>query len=335
MENKGPLAIKELKGINPGKQVWGKFLLIDKIHRKTKDGKDMYNIKIGDVSGEMDAVVWENCAVAGNLEIGSVIALLGDLGSFNGKTQITAKRIKVLDEDPHPYLKGPEISMEELKQRFEKHIDSIQDTYLASLLEHIFTPSLKEKFFLTPAARSIHHNYAGGLLEHTVSVADLCLKAVKVYPQLNQDIVIAGALIHDIGKISEFEIKVIPQYTPEGRMMGHIVMGHEILSTAIKVIKDQGLDFPIELEWMLKNMLLSHHGSLEFGSPVLPLFPEAYLLHTMDNLDAKMYVFFNKIEEGEGESPLFTNYNNFFGQHFFKYRYSIPDKSQSDENEKD
>ncbi|MEA4925164.1 MAG: HD domain-containing protein [Syntrophomonadaceae bacterium] len=328
MENKGPFQVKELKAMTPGRQIFGKFLLLDKLHRKTKDNKDMYNIKLGDVTGNIDAVVWENCPIAGDFAAGAVIGLLGDIGSFNGKIQVTAKRIKVLDEDPAPYLPGPAASLEALQKRFEQYMQAIKDVHLNALLTRIFTPALKDKFYKATAAKSIHHNYGGGLLEHTLEVADLCSQTLGIFPELNRDLVLTGALLHDVGKIVELDITVVPQYTIEGRLVGHIVLGTEMIANQIGAMRQEGIAFPDKLEWMLKHMILSHHGSLEFGSPVIPLFPEALLLHAMDNLDAKMFIFFNKINESGGENEFFTNYDSFFAQHFFKYRYLSPDQAE-------
>ena len=324
MENKGPFKVNELKSMNTGQQIFGKYLLLDKVHRKTKDGKDMYNIKLGDATGDIDGVVWENCQIAGEFKAGAIIGLLGDIGNFNGKTQVNVKRIKVLDEDSAPYLKGPALDLATLKQRFEQYLQSISDIHLKALVERVFTPAMKEDFYRATAAKSIHHNYSGGLLEHTLEVADLCIQAFTVFPGLNRDLVLVGALLHDIGKIRELELQIVPQYSVEGRLLGHIVIGAEILTAQISAIRRDGIEFSSELEWMLKHMILSHHGNLEFGSPVVPLFPEALLLHTMDNLDARMFVFFNKMGESGGENQYFTNYDSFFAQHFFKYRYLGP-----------
>jgi 3'-5' exoribonuclease len=310
--------------MNPGQQVFGKFLLLDKIHRKTKDGKDMYNIKVGDASGDMDGVVWENCPIAGTFVTGSVVGLLGDISSFNGKIQLTAKRIKVLDEDPVLYLPGPLVSLNDLKARFDLYLESIKDHFLRTLLDRIFEPEFRNQFYQAVAAKTIHHNYNGGLLEHTIEVADLCNQASTVFPGINRDLAVCGALLHDIGKLTELDFKIVPQYTVEGRLVGHIVLGEEKVSNEINAMRTEGVEFPYELEWMLKHMLLSHHGSLEFGSPVVPLFPEALLLHMMDNLDAKMYVFCNKLNEAGGENEYFTNYDSFFAQHFYKFRYNCP-----------
>lgn len=319
--SKGPFTIKEIKTLSPGQQVWGKFLVLEKVHRKTKDGKDMYNFKIGDASGDLNVVVWDNCTIAGSAEVGSVIGLLGDVGVFANRVQITAKRIKSLEDDPLPYLKAPAISLDQLKQQLEEILLLVQDRAMKSLLEHIFTPEVKEEFYHTPAAKKIHHNYSGGLLEHTVVVAQMCVRACELYPHLNRDLLITGAVLHDIGKMDEYAVRITPEYTVAGRLIGHIVMGSEMITRSIAEIRASGEEFSAELEWMLKHMILSHHGSLEFGSPVKPLFPEAMVLHMMDDLDARMFVYFNKIKEDESEDPFFTLYDSFFEQNFFKYRY--------------
>jgi 3'-5' exoribonuclease len=305
-----------------GQQVSGKFLILDKIYRKTKDGKDMYNLKLGDGTGEIDAVVWENCRLTGTLTSGEVIGILGDMGNFSGRNQITAKIIKVLDEDPGLYMKQAE-NLEQLKQHFQELVKSLRDPHLQNLTQRIFDPSTLEVFFRAPAAKRIHHNYPGGLLEHSCQVADLALKMADSYVYLNKDLLLFGALVHDIGKIMEYKMGAAPQYTTEGKLLGHIVMGSEMISIEINRLRTEGYDFPQNLEWMIKHMILSHHGSMEFGSPVIPLFPEAFVLHVADNLDAKMYIIKNKLQENNGEEEYFTNYDTYFAQQFFTYRYPV------------
>lgn len=325
--SKGPFIIKDIKALSPGQQVWGKFLILEKMHKKTKDGKDMHNLTIGDTSGDLNVVVWDNCSIAGSAEVGQVIGLLGDVGVFANRVQITAKRIKTLEEDPHPYLKVA-AGLDELKQSFEEILALVEDVSMQKLLARILTPEKKEKFYQTPAAKKIHHNYAGGLLQHTVTVARMCIQVCQMYKDLNRDLLITGAVLHDVGKMDEYSIKVAPEYTVAGRLIGHIVMGSELITGTVAQIRADGEGFSEELEWMLKHMILSHHGSLEFGSPVKPLFPEAMVLHIMDDLDARMFIYFNKINEDEGEDPFFTPYDNFFAQNFFKYRY--PEGKQED-----
>jgi 3'-5' exoribonuclease len=318
---------QEMRSSNVGQQVSGKFLILDRVYRKTKDGKDMYNLKLGDSSGDIDAVVWENCRLTGTLASGAVIGILGDMGNFAGKNQITAKIIKVLDEDPVIYQKKAE-NLDELKMHFKDLIKTISDPYLKELINEFFDPATQEIFFRAPAAKRIHHNYPGGLLEHSCQVADLALKMADSYAYLNRDLLLFGALVHDAGKIVEYKNGATPQYTTEGKLLGHIVIGSEIAGQKIASLRARGKDFPEHLEWMIKHMILSHHGSMEFGSPVIPLFPEAFVLHVADNLDAKMFIFKNKLQENSGEEEYFTNYDTFFAQQFFTYRYTSQEEQE-------
>lgn len=331
MDKKGPFTIKELKSLATGTQFWGKFLILEKTQRKIKDGRDLINLKLGDTSGEVDAVVWDSCKVIGEIETGVVIGILADLGLYNNRLQVTARRIKILEDDPFDYVKKPDVDANMMASGFTSMLDSITDPYLKELLQRIFNSGIQGTFFKAPAAKKIHHNYSGGLLEHTLSVAGLCNKIAENYPELNRDLLITGALLHDIGKLKEYEMKVVPEYSVEGRLLGHIVMGSEMITSHINDMRADGVLFPDKLEWMLKHMILSHHGNLEYGSPVIPLFPEAFVLYMMDNLDAKLFVFKYKINENSGDDEFFTNYDSFFGQNFFTYRYQA-DKT---ENEKE
>lgn len=321
MNNKGPFTVKELKNLPAGTQFWGKFLVQDKTTRKTREGKNITHLNISDRCGEIKAVVWDSCQLAGVLETGAVIGMLGDIGIYNQQRQITAKRIKVLDEDPQGFMKSPERDVKELKQELEQKMDSLSDPHIKNLFCRIFTPQMWQEFLAAPAAKVIHHNYSGGLIEHTLVVTELCDKAAGLYPDINRDLMIAGAILHDIGKIQEIRIEVLPDYTEIGKLVGHIVLGYELVSREIAAMREEGLEFPDLLEKMLKNMILGHHGSLQFGSPVLPLSPEALLLHAMDDLDAKMYVFFNKIMEHEDDQKPFTPYDTFHEQQFYTSRY--------------
>jgi 3'-5' exoribonuclease len=329
LDKKGPYTIQELKSLTVGTQFWGRFLILEKTQRKIKDGRDLINLKLGDTTGEVDAVVWDNCKVVGEMETGAVIGILADLGLYNNRLQVTARRIKILEDDPFNYVKKPDIDASTMVAEFTSMLGSITDPYLKELLARIFNSETKAVFFKAPAAKKIHHNYSGGLLEHTLSVVKLCDKIAGNYPDLNRDLLLTGALLHDIGKLKEYEMKVVPEYSVEGRLLGHIVMGSEMITAHINALRADGVLFPEKLEWMIKHMILSHHGNLEFGSPVIPLFPEAFVLYMMDNLDAKLFVFKYKINENSGEDEFFTNYDSFFGQNFFTYRY------QADKTEKE
>lgn len=321
MENKGPYTVKELNGVGPGRQVWGQFLVVESSQRRTRDGKEYYRLKLGDGSGDIDAMAWDNCVISGDLKSGAVVGILGDTGNYNGRLQLTVKRLKVLDEDPGQYMKKPEIDLESLVRQMDGFINQIGDECLQELVARIISGPTREAFIKSTAAKKIHHNYQGGLLEHTVTVASLCLQAAQFYPYLNRDLAVSGALLHDIGKIKEFELAGTFKYSTPGRLIGHIVMGSEMVDQAIKAMRAEGRAFPDELEWMIKHMMLSHHGALEFGSPVVPMFPEAGLLHFMDKLDSQMFIFRSKLDENEGEEKNFTAYDGFHQQYFFQYRY--------------
>ena len=321
MENKGPFTIKELNGVGPGRQIWGQFLVMESSQRRTKDGKEYYRLKLGDESGDIDAMAWDNCAISGTITSGAVVGILGDTGNYNGRLQLTVKRLKVLDEDPGKYMKKPDIDLNRLIQQLDEYIAQIQDDCIQRLVSRILSGPTRDAFIKSTAAKKIHHNYQGGLLEHTITVASLCLEAARFYPYLNRDLLISGALLHDVGKIKEFEMAGTFKYSTSGRLIGHIVMGNEMVGEAIKDLRQEGVDFPEELEWMIKHMMLSHHGALEFGSPVVPMFPEAGMLHFMDKLDSQMFIFRSKLNENEGDEKGFTPYDNFHQQYFFQYRY--------------
>lgn len=337
MEKKGPYTIGELKAFTTGKQIWGKYLVLELLPRKTRDGKDFYNLKIGDKSGELDVVAWENCQWSGDIVTGKVVGLLGDIGLYNNRLQVTAKRIKGLEDDNLDYQKSPAVSMETLTAEFEQTLQAIRDPYLKGLLPYIFTPERKGRFFRSPAAKKIHHNYVGGLLEHTMNLVKLCRQCAAVYPQLNLDLLLTGALLHDIGKTEELAMQITPEYTVHGRLMGHIIMGMDMLADGIRTFRQEKGFFPEDLELILKHMILSHHGVLEYGSPVKPLAPEAFMLYLMDNLDAKLFVYFTRIEEDMENSDLFTPFDNLYQQNYYKhrYRYQEPEISPADEGEKD
>ena len=148
----------------------------------------------------------------------------------------------------------------------------------------------------------------------------LAVAVAQHYPGLNADLLVTGALLHDIGKLREYQLKVVPEFTPEGKLLGHIVMGAQMVAEKIQELRAEGVDFPEELDWMLEHMILSHHGEREYGAPVLPMCPEALALHMIDNLDAKLFVFLDRSTREEGEDPYFSNYDPIFQQQFFKYR---------------
>lgn len=331
----GPYNCKQVGALASGTQFWGKFIISEKNQRKTRNGRELVNLRLSDQSGYLEVVVWDNCQVQGELNKGMVIGMQADTSLYNNRQQVTAKRIKILDEDPSDYVLAAPIPRETLQAELMLLIQSVADQHLTTLLKAILTPECIDQFITAPAAKRIHHHYLGGLLEHTLAVARMCDKASQLYPEINRDLLITGAILHDIGKIKEFALQVVPEYTLEGKLLGHIVIGYQMVDQAVETIRSNGHDFPPMLENMIKHLILSHHGSLEFGSPVKPLFPEAFLLHVMDNLDAKMFVYFEKMALTENVEDYVTPYDNFHQQQFFTYRYGSerlpnPDGDQSE-----
>jgi 3'-5' exoribonuclease len=320
MEPKGPMMIQEIRSSTAGEQVWGKFLILELQRRRTRDGKLVVNLKLGDQTGSIDGVIWEGEQVTEEYSAGKVVGVVGDAGQYNNKPQLILRRYKLVDEAQGDYLPAAQVDVEQMMRRLEERIASLQDRYMKRLAEDIFTAERKQLFQQMPGGRTIHHGYRGGLLEHTLSVVQLCELLSQHYPKINRDLLVTGALLHDIGKLEEYKMVLTPEYTAAGRLLGHIAMGAELVGGTIEAIKaDMG--FPTELSWMIRHMILSHHGALEFGSPVLPQFPEAFALHLADNLDAKLFVFFQRAEDDAGDDPYFSGYDGIFHQQFFKYRY--------------
>lgn len=317
----GPYNSKQVAELAPGSKFWGKFMVSEKNQRKTRTGGELTTLRLVDQTGSLEAVVWDNCQLQGDLSKGAVIAMQADTSLYYNRRQITARRIKIFDEDPTPYMPSAPVPRDALVAELHLLTESLADQHLSALMNTILTPECVSQMSITPAAKRIHHNYLGGLLEHTLAVARLCEQASQQYHDINRDLLIAGAILHDIGKIKEFETQVTPEYTVSGKLLGHIVMGCEMVDQAIAQLRRQGHDFPAMLENMIKHLILSHHGSLEFGSPVKPLFPEAFLLHVMDNLDAKMFVYFEKMTLSENAEQYVTPYDSFHQQQFFTYRY--------------
>ena len=314
------MTVADIKSHRPGEQAGGKFVIMDLQKRHTKDGKEICNLRLGDRTGDIESVIWDGALVTPEYEIGKLIGAMGDIGHYNNRPQFIVRRFKILQEDVTPYLPGPSETIEKLKQRFHELCQTVQDERLSALLKKVFTPEVEEIFFTMPGGRKIHHGYRGGLLEHSVSMAELSVLVAEHYPKLNKDVLLTGTLLHDIGKIKEYEVKVIAQFTPPGKLLGHIVMGTRMVAEKIQELREEGMDFPEELDWMIQHMLLSHHGEMEYGSPVVPMCPEAYALHMIDNLDAKMFVFLERAESADGDDPYFSSYDPIFQQQFFKYR---------------
>jgi len=277
------------------------FFLKDKEFKVRRDQKtiDMF-FKITDRTGEMEAITWdvssdkvEEFRQIKFAQVKGYITKQKDDGSFQATI---SSIVKATPLDYSDYLPHSKEDLNELMRILKEKIESVKSHYLKSLLEALFNdPTLVEKFKRAPAATKVHQPYIGGLLEHTLKVVTICEAITEIYPEIERDFLITAALIHDIGKIREYSYEQVIDHTDEGRLLGHITLGLEMIEQKIKGIPE----FPSNLELMLKHTILSHHGHLEFGSPKLPSILAAIALHYADEMEAKISGFLNIKEENK------------------------------------
>lgn len=265
------------------------FLISKKSLAETKAGKPYLALSLMDRSGEVEARVWDNAehfeALANE---GSYILVQAVAKPFRDQMQLainTLQRIEESEVDLADFLPTSTRPLAEMAQELETVLDAITDKPLQRLLRTIFCDDTLAKFQRAPAAKMMHHAYIGGLIEHTLSIIAMAHKAADHYPLIDRDMLIAGALLHDLAKIEEFDFSRPPfGYTDRGRLVGHLVLGVDLVRDAARHIPEIGRE---QLDHLL-HMVLSHHGQYAFGSPVLPMTPEAILLNQLDDMDAKM-----------------------------------------------
>ncbi|MBQ1312654.1 MAG: HD domain-containing protein [Blautia sp.] len=273
-----------------GDRIHSIYLCKQRTSAVTRNGKPYENLVIQDRTGTMDAKIWDpNSQGIDDFDTLDYIEILGDVNSFAGALQINVKRVRKASEgeyDPADYLPVIENSTEEMFRQLTAMIGTIGNPYLHALLEKLFVEDIEfQKSFLAhSAAKTVHHSFIGGLLEHTLSVARLCDYMAGAYPILKRDLLLTAALLHDVGKIREISPFPLNDYTDEGQLIGHIVIGAQMVSELAARIPD----FPVVLKNELLHCILSHHGELEYGSPKKPALAEAVALNLADNADARM-----------------------------------------------
>lgn len=298
--------------LRDGEMISEVYLCKNKIVAKTKAGKSYYSMQLQDRTGTIDAKVWElNNAIA-HFEPMNYIRVDAQVTSFNGALQLNVKRVRVADEgeyDPTDYMPCSGKNIEEMYRQLTDIIGGIENEYLRNLLESFFVndKAFADKFKKHSAAKSIHHGFIGGLLEHTLSVAQICEFIASHYPVINHDLLVTAAIFHDIGKTEELSCFPENDYTDEGQLVGHIVMGTMMVSERIGTIEG----FPITLANELKHCILAHHGELEYGSPKKPALIEALALAHADNMDAKLQTFTEIINANQDKAE-WLGYNKMF-----------------------
>ncbi|MFN7920554.1 MAG: OB-fold nucleic acid binding domain-containing protein [Bryobacteraceae bacterium] len=268
----------------------GIYLVLHKDIRSKKGSGDPYlSLVLGDRTGDIEAKMWDNVApVMETFERDDFVRVKGLPQIFQNRMQFTVHTLQRVSEDevnPSDFLPASKRDPEEMFAELRGIVAGMANPHLRALLSAIFEdPDIASRYKRAPAAKTIHHAWLGGLLEHVLQLCGLCRVVAPLYPAVDADLVLTGAMLHDIGKIEELSYQRTFNYTDNGQLLGHIVIGLRMVGDKIRQIPD----FPPRLRTLVEHLIVSHHGEVEFGSPKTPMLAEAMLLHHLDNLDSKM-----------------------------------------------
>ena len=282
--------MRYIETLREGERIQEIYLCRQRTTAMTKTGKEYENVILQDKTGSLDAKIWDPHSMGiDEFDALDYVEVNGDVTVFNGQTQLSIKRARKISEtdvDPTNYLPCTNKNIDEMMMELTKFIAGVNNPYYKQVLTKLFIDNTEfaEAFKKHSAAKSVHHGFIGGLLEHTLSVAKMCDFFAKQYPILNRDLLMTSAICHDIGKVYELSDFPMNDYTDAGQLLGHIVMGSEMLGK----IMDSIPDFPTKLKNELTHCILAHHGELEYGSPKKPALIEAMALNLADNADAKI-----------------------------------------------
>ncbi len=292
--------------LKPGDAVVGFLLATDASYKTTRTGSEYLELKLTDASGELKGFLWDLKAVEGEFEAivpDVFLKVKGRVEEFQGRKQIRVEKVRFAPDaevgDLSRFFPTSQRPIADMLEELDRLIGSIRDPWVRRLLEQLLIQDGERRaaFAKAPAAKSLHHVYLGGLLEHTLSVADMAERACAHYRTLNRDLVLAGVCLHDLGKTAELSYQRSFGYTDAGNLLGHITLEAQWVAQEM----DRIPAFPEELRLQILHIVLAHHGKLEFGSPVLPKTPEALLVHYLDDLDGKLEGMFRLIKEESGQ----------------------------------
>ena len=301
-----------IDGLCEGETIRNVYLCKGKRSAETRNGKPYDNLILQDKTGTLDGKVWDpNSQGIADYDEKDFIEVFGDVINYNGNLQLNIRQIRKAEEgeyNPADYMPTTEKSTDGMYEELLGYIKKVENQYLRQVLEYYF---VKDETFIRnfkghSAAKTVHHGFAGGLLEHTLSVVKFCDYMVGAYPILNKDLLFTAAICHDIGKTKELSSFPENDYTDEGQLLGHIVIGVEMIGDAVRNIPD----FPEKLANELKHCIVAHHGELEYGSPKKPALAEAMALNLADNADAKMQTLTEIFKNKPGNDWL--GYNRMF-----------------------
>lgn len=304
--------------LQPSQVITSTFLVTHKDIRQKKTGEPYLSLTLTDRTGDLDAKMWDNAEeVLDTFEKDDFVRVRGLAQIHQNRMQLQIQKLQRADErtlDLSDYFPASKRNPEEMFQELCAMVAAFSDEKLRALATAFLEDQeLMRLFKMAPAAKTMHHAYLGGLLEHVLSMAKIACGLAPHY-NLDQDLLLTGVLLHDIGKIYELSYERSFSYSVEGHLLGHMAIGMRLLDDKARLIPD----FPPKVKMLIEHMILSHHGSMEFGSPRLPIFPEALLLHHIDNLDSKMEAMRYSLERDRGLDGFLTGYNPALERQIFK-----------------
>jgi 3'-5' exoribonuclease len=285
------------------------FVVASKQVKSKKSGESFLALTLADRTGQIEAKMWDNVAEAvDTFEQDDFLKIRGLINRYNRRFQLTIHKLRRMEEaevDYADYLPKTTKNIDELWRVVGEFVAGFENPHLKALLEAFLAdPEIAAAYRIAPAAKTLHHAYIGGLLDHVVSLMKLCDLVARNYPEIDRDLLLTGAFLHDIGKIHELSYARSFAYTTRGQLLGHMILELEMLHAKMAQVPD----FPAGLKTLIEHLIISHHGKYEFGSPKLPMFPEALMLHYLDDLDSKMESMRAHLER-EGELGEWTSYN--------------------------
>lgn len=305
---------KSIQELEPAEKVTSFFVVRKKEIKTKKDLTPYLLLELGDRTGRISATLWENAKVFyDKINVGDIVKVRGVVIKYNDSQQLSIDKIRKAEPsdkvNPKDFVRRGKIDVEDLTRQFKETIDSVKNPLLRNLLDRLFSNQGSfNRFQEAPAGKLWHHAYLGGLLEHTMAVANVCETMTKLYPTADRDLLVTGALLHDIGKIDEYGYDPgFIDYTDEGRLWGHISIGAQCIRDVIEELeKEEG--FPHELKKHLIHLILSHQGKYEHGSPVLPMTLEAMILYYADEMDSKANALVHIMERDEEPGRKWSKY---------------------------
>lgn len=291
------------------------FVVASKQIKPKKNGEPYLALTLADRTGQIEAKMWDNVTDAiGAFEQDDFIKVRGLLNKYNGRFQLTIHKLRSMDAgevDYADYLPKTTRDVDQLWSELAGYVANFQNPHLKALVQAFMDDAeIARAYKQAPAAKTLHHAFIGGLLDHVVSLFRSCDLLSRNYPQIDRDLLMTGAFLHDIGKIHELTYARSFSYTTSGQLLGHMIIELEMLHGKIAHLPG----FPAELKILLEHLIISHHGEYEFGSPKLPMFPEALMLHYLDDLDSKMEAMRAHFEREEGTESEWTAYNPSLGR---------------------